>query len=159
MEPNLDEREQRIQIREAWRRARDEMREAFRTTWQEGVAENDTLKRENFEAFVQNLAAKAGEFGREVGEEARRLSQGFAHDAHHHADEAWKGVRAEWKGKHQEHHDRHHRPAGVRDHWLFGSRRFQNWAEGDGDANPFIAAMMSKGGGLLSAYVLHLLAE
>ena len=69
----MEERERKRQIREAWRRARDEMREAFRTTWQEGVTENDSLRRENFEAFLQNLAAKASEIGREVGEEARRF--------------------------------------------------------------------------------------
>ncbi len=48
-------------------------------------------------------------------------------------------------------------------HWLFGGRRFKSWISGDwgppGMFNPFVAIVMSKGGGLLSLYVLHLLAE
>ena len=48
-------------------------------------------------------------------------------------------------------------------HWLFGGRRFKPWASGrwgpPGLFNPFVAEMLSKGGGLLSIYVLHLLAE
>ena len=48
-------------------------------------------------------------------------------------------------------------------HWLFSGRRFKPWRSGKsghpGLFNPFVAVMMSKGGGLLSLYVLHLLAE
>jgi DNA-binding PadR family transcriptional regulator len=48
-------------------------------------------------------------------------------------------------------------------HWLFGGRRFKQWASGEwgppGLFNPFVAMLLSKGGGLLSLYVLHLLAE
>ena len=48
-------------------------------------------------------------------------------------------------------------------HWLFGGRRFKPWfSEGwdpPGLFNPFVAEVLSKGGGLLSLYVLHLLAE
>jgi len=48
-------------------------------------------------------------------------------------------------------------------HWLFGGRRFKPWASADLGPpylfNPFIADLMSKGGGLLSLLVLHLLAE
>jgi PadR family transcriptional regulator PadR len=48
-------------------------------------------------------------------------------------------------------------------HWVFGGRRFRPWFSGKwgppGLFNPFVAVMMSKGGGLLSLYVLHLLAE
>jgi PadR family transcriptional regulator PadR len=48
-------------------------------------------------------------------------------------------------------------------HWLFSGRRFRPWFSGKFSApglfNPFVAVMMSKGGGLLSLYVLHLLAE
>jgi DNA-binding PadR family transcriptional regulator len=49
------------------------------------------------------------------------------------------------------------------DHWLFSGRRFKSWASGEwgppGLFNPFVAMVLSKGGGLLSLYVLHLLAE
>jgi DNA-binding PadR family transcriptional regulator len=48
-------------------------------------------------------------------------------------------------------------------HWLFGGRRFRPWFTGGGTSpgqfNPFVAEVMSKGGGLLSLYVLHLLFE
>lgn len=48
-------------------------------------------------------------------------------------------------------------------HWLFSGRRFKPWVSGRGGLpglfNPFIAVILSKGGGLLSLYVLHLLAE
>ncbi|MFN2158807.1 MAG: PadR family transcriptional regulator [Anaerolineales bacterium] len=49
------------------------------------------------------------------------------------------------------------------DHWLFGGRRFKPWATGTwgppGRFNPFVADLMSKGGGLLPLIVLHLLSE
>lgn len=48
-------------------------------------------------------------------------------------------------------------------HWLFSGRRFRPWFSGKwgppGLFNPFVAMILSKGGGLLSLYVLHLLAE
>jgi DNA-binding PadR family transcriptional regulator len=48
-------------------------------------------------------------------------------------------------------------------HWLFKGRRFKHWVSGDWGPpiqfNPFVAEVLSKGGGLLSLYVLHLLSE
>ena len=48
-------------------------------------------------------------------------------------------------------------------HWLFSGRRFKPWISGGrhrpGCFNPFVAVVMSKGGGLLSLFVLHLLQE
>jgi DNA-binding PadR family transcriptional regulator len=48
-------------------------------------------------------------------------------------------------------------------HWLFRGRRFKPWFSGSWGPpsmfNPFVAVVMSKGGGLLSLYVLHLLEE
>lgn len=48
-------------------------------------------------------------------------------------------------------------------HWLFGGRRFKPWISGRWGPpslfNPFVAVVLTKGGGLLSLYVLHLLAE
>ena len=48
-------------------------------------------------------------------------------------------------------------------HWLFGGRRFKPWISGKwgppGRFNPFLADLMSKGGGLLPLIVLHLLVE
>lgn len=48
-------------------------------------------------------------------------------------------------------------------HWVFSGRRFRPWFSGKWGHprlfNPFVAGMMSKGGGLLSLYALHLLDE
>lgn len=50
---------------------------------------------------------------------------------------------------------------GVRpgDHWLFGGRRFKPWQMGDVMFNPFVSALLSKRGGLLPLYTLHLLSR
>jgi PadR family transcriptional regulator PadR len=48
-------------------------------------------------------------------------------------------------------------------HWLFGGRRFKPWASGEWGPpdlfNPFVTMLFSKGGGLLSLYMLYLLSE
>jgi DNA-binding PadR family transcriptional regulator len=48
-------------------------------------------------------------------------------------------------------------------HWLFRGRRFKPWFSkkwgSPGLFNPFVAVMLSRGGGLLSLYVLHLLLQ
>jgi DNA-binding PadR family transcriptional regulator len=46
-------------------------------------------------------------------------------------------------------------------HWFFGGRRFMGWWAGHGSryANPLVALILSKGGGLLPLYVLHLVAQ
>src|SRR5574341_628855 len=44
-------------------------------------------------------------------------------------------------------------------HWAFGGRRFTPWHQGIDSFNPFVASLLSKGGGLLPLLVLHLLAE
>lgn len=43
------------------------------------------------------------------------------------------------------------------EHWAFGGRRFSPWHQGHDEFNPFVANLLSKGGGLLPLYVLHLL--
>ncbi len=45
------------------------------------------------------------------------------------------------------------------DHWIFGGRRFSPWVQGMDSFNPFLANLLSKGGGLLPLYVLHLLSQ
>jgi len=45
------------------------------------------------------------------------------------------------------------------EHWAFGGRRFSPWRQGMDHFNPFVASMLSKGGGLLPLYVLQLLSE
>ncbi len=45
------------------------------------------------------------------------------------------------------------------DHWIFGGRRFGPWQQGMDSFNPFLANLLSKGGGLLPLYVLHLVSQ
>lgn len=45
------------------------------------------------------------------------------------------------------------------EHWVFGGRRFSPWHQGMDTFNPFVATLLSKGGGLLPLYVLHLIAQ
>lgn len=45
------------------------------------------------------------------------------------------------------------------EHWAFGGRRFTPWHQGEDTFNPFVAGLLSKGGGLLPIYVLHLLEQ
>jgi DNA-binding PadR family transcriptional regulator len=45
------------------------------------------------------------------------------------------------------------------DHWMFGGRRFRPWQMGEAPFNPFVSMTLSKGGGLLPLYVLHLLSN
>lgn len=44
------------------------------------------------------------------------------------------------------------------DHWFFGGRRFKGGAWGPHGFNPVVGMLLSKGGGLLPLFVLHLLA-
>ena len=70
------------------------------------------------------------------------------------SDEEW----IEWKA-----HFTDHLGMSPHDHWLFGGRRFKPWFSRRWGPpalfNPFVAELLSKGGGLLPLYVLHLLAE
>ena len=45
------------------------------------------------------------------------------------------------------------------EHWMFGRRRFQPWQRGMAFFNPFVSMALSRRGGLLPLYVLHLLAQ
>jgi DNA-binding PadR family transcriptional regulator len=42
-------------------------------------------------------------------------------------------------------------------HWAVGGRRFSPWVQGDVEFNPFLASVLSKGGGLLPILILNLL--
>lgn len=44
-------------------------------------------------------------------------------------------------------------------HWAFGGRRFNPWHNGVDTFNPFVASLLSKGGGLLPLLVLHLIGQ
>jgi PadR family transcriptional regulator PadR len=45
------------------------------------------------------------------------------------------------------------------EHWAFSGRRFNPWHQGVDTYNPFVAGLLSKGGGLLPLYVMQLLSE
>jgi DNA-binding PadR family transcriptional regulator len=45
------------------------------------------------------------------------------------------------------------------EHWIVGGRRFSPWHQGVDTFNPFVATLLSKGGGLLPLYVLHLISQ
>ncbi len=154
----MDERERRREAREAWRRVRDEIGEAFRRAWKEERFDDEGRRHESLEESVQNIVVRAKEFGREVGEETSRFGRDFADDARKQASDTWKGFREDWRERQQGQYNQGQRPD-WQEHWLLGGRRFHHWAEGDEEANPLLAAMMSRGGGLLSLYALHLLAE
>lgn len=64
------------------------------------------------------------------------------HDPH-----AWREMFERFLGQPPEHH------------WMFGGRRFKPWQVGEPFFNPFVAMALSKGGGLLPLYVLHLIAQ
>lgn len=49
--------------------------------------------------------------------------------------------------------------ANPEEHWLFGGRRFRPWHHGRSGFNPFVANVMSMGGGLLPVLVLQLIAD
>jgi PadR family transcriptional regulator PadR len=42
-------------------------------------------------------------------------------------------------------------------HWAVGGRRFSPWVQGDVEFNPFLASVLSKGGGLLPILILNFL--
>ena len=44
-------------------------------------------------------------------------------------------------------------------HWMFSGRRFSPWHQGEATFNPFVATLLSKGGGLLPIYALLLLSQ
>ena len=44
-------------------------------------------------------------------------------------------------------------------HWAFGGRRFTPWHQGVDTFNPYLANLLSKGGGLLPVMALHFLSE
>jgi len=116
-------------------------------------------------------------FGRRSGEPgvAERYSH---HDGHHHDG---RNFWSEW------HDERHHHGRGEdipvgqalspkemeawreffhqtfgnwpEEHWIFGGRRFSPWHQGMETFNPFVASLLSKGGGLLPLYVLHIISQ
>ncbi|MHB1414055.1 MAG: PadR family transcriptional regulator [Chloroflexota bacterium] len=150
-EEELGDAKQRAQeAREAWRRARSELREAVRRTRAESKHHEDaqqTARGDEIDETLEDIATAAREFATEVGEEARRM-----------ADDLWRGARHEWHGRWRDQWQKNFGKDWQR-HWVFGGRRFRQWSSGAEEVNPFVGAILSRGGGLLAVYVLHLLAE
>ena len=106
----------------------------------------------------------------------RRQHRDFWHDWREERQRLWQEVDGPQSEKGQQRHDAPpfspRKRAGhwraffhdfmgdwPEDHWAFSGRRFNPWRQGKDDFNPFVASLLSKGGGLLPIYVLHLLAQ
>ncbi len=109
------------------------------------------------------------------------------HHGRGHRDENWHGGHGQRNFWREWRDERHHRGHGMEiqvsqalspkemqawreffhktfgnwpeEHWIFGGRRFSPWHQGIDSFNPFVANLLSKGGGLLPLYVLHLIAQ
>jgi DNA-binding PadR family transcriptional regulator len=130
---------------------------------------------------------EAGDRGTESGGENRTGAEtggGFENHRHHHEENPGPHGRNFWhEWRDERHHHGHaeefqvgqalspkemetwreffHQSFGTwpQDHWIFGGRRFSPWHQGMDTFNPFVASLLSKGGGLLPLYVLHLVAQ
>lgn len=87
----------------------------------------------------------------------REEKEEWQHPAAEHADDT--GTPASQAGRNWQ--DYFHDFMGTRpeDHWAFSGRRFTPWHQGVDTFNPFVAGLLSKGGGLLPIVVLHLLEQ
>ncbi|MHB9090929.1 MAG: PadR family transcriptional regulator [Chloroflexota bacterium] len=147
---SLHDAERRAEeAREAWKRAKEEMKAAFKQAKEErrraqGATET---QRDEIDETMEEVAESAREFAREVSDEARRLAQ-----------DLWHGARHEWHGRWREQWEKS-MGKDWQDHWVFGGRRFRQWGAGGEETNPFVAAILSRGAGLLALYVLQLLKE
>ena len=147
---NLHEAERRAEeARAAWKHAKEEMKAAFKQAKEERRRAQgaDEAQRNEIDETMEEVAEAAREFAREVSDEARRLGQ-----------DLWQGARHDWHGRLREQWEKS-MGKDWQDHWVFGGRRFRQWGAGGEETNPFVAAILSRGAGLLAMYVLHLLKE
>jgi DNA-binding PadR family transcriptional regulator len=113
-----------------------------------------------------------------IEHEHRHFDRERMHEHHHEGRENyWEEWREERRHSHhgEDHHSGHSSsPQEVQewrdyffkffgvwpeDHWIFSGRRFGPWQQGMDSFNPFVANLLSKGGGLLPLYMLHLVAQ
>ncbi len=85
----------------------------------------------------------------EAGEEGPRRGRGRGK----------QGRRRGERGEQWRQHFNNYMGAYPEDHWLFSGRRFRPWHGGRPGFNPFVANLMSMGGGLLPVLVLQLIAD
>jgi DNA-binding PadR family transcriptional regulator len=94
-------------------------------------------------------------FWRDWRNEQERFWEDHGGDRHHHGPNfpgpelarAWRTYFHDFTG------------AWPEEHWAFSGRRFNPWHQGVDTFNPFVASLLSKGGGLLPLYVMQLLSE
>jgi DNA-binding PadR family transcriptional regulator len=147
-EEEIKEAQQRANdARDAWRKARDDMRDAIRKARDERRAARGEPAAEEVDEALQDIIGTARDFAREIGSETRRL-----------ADDVLQSAGRDWHGRWREQWEKQF-GKDWRGHWVFGGRRFRQWTTGDEGTNPFVSAILSRGGGLLALYVLNLLAD
>jgi len=138
---------------------------------------------ENTNTPIPNLIEQDGQ-NRHERRHRHEAENGHGHMHHHEEQAGDPGRRNFWRDWRNERHDHGHgwdMPVGQilspkemdawreffhksfgnwpEDHWIFGGRRFSPWHQGMDSFNPFVASLLSKGGGLLPLYVLHLVAQ
>jgi DNA-binding PadR family transcriptional regulator len=102
---------------------------------------------------LRERGQKAGDFWRAWRKEQRRVWRELKHEGWMREAMPPAEVARAWR-------DYFHTYMGSwpEAHWLFGGRRFSPWHQGLDTFNPFVATLLSKGGGLLALLVLELLA-
>ncbi len=132
--------------REHWRRAREELRAAFNSAREHRQQAHAAGKGDAFDDALQDMVDSAQDFARDLGGEARRLANEFWTSSKPHLQRAWREQFEANYGKN------------VQDHWVFSGRRFRHLRH-NAQTNPFVGSLLSRGGGLLALYALHLLNE
>lgn len=108
------------------------------------------------------------DFWRAWKQERRRLwdemdsPPGGRHDKHGHRRHGHHGPRPfppRQRARYWREFFHNYMGAWPEDHWAFKGRRFSPWQQGMDEFNPFVASILSKGGGLLPLYVMHLLSQ
>lgn len=102
----------------------------------------------------------------------KRRRHDFWRDWHDHRQKLWEETERKGRGSKPKRPFSHRQRARFwreffhnymgtwpENHWAFRGRRFNPWHQGKDAFNPLVASLLSKGGGLLPLYVLHLLAQ
>ena len=98
------------------------------------------------------------DFWHEWHEEQRRFEHEMRHEQRHERYAERMAYASDERKAWREffHHEMGEWPE---NHWIFGGRRFSPWQQGMDAFNPFVANLLSKGGGLLPLFVLLLLSQ
>ena len=90
---------------------------------------------------------RRSDFWHDWREERRKRWQDGTHPKARHKAQVWREFFYEFMGEYPE------------NHWAFRGRRFNPWRQGEDSFNPFVATILSKGGGLLPLIVMEILAQ